>query len=177
MVYNFKRDRSIDDIPHAKHIELDEIPVKPGVYIVHPTPDQKGEVEAQMWEIWNRENIGVFIDESYMMDRYSPAYGALLTQGRSKRIPMINLSQRPAWVHPFMLSESDFYAVFRLQHKRDRKTVQEFIPHNLEGRLPEFYSHYYDVGHNKYTPLRPVPSIEHIYATFDRRLSRVRKTI
>ena len=45
---------------------------------------------------------------------------------------MITLSQRPVWLDPFILSEAEYYQVFRLNHKNDRKKVEEFIPDNSE---------------------------------------------
>src|SRR6266567_4923487 len=62
IAYNFKADRSIDAIPGKKDIGLDEIPVKPGVYVTHPHPDQTEDIEAQMWGIWEKTGIGVYID-------------------------------------------------------------------------------------------------------------------
>lgn len=174
LAYNFKSDQSIDSIPGALHIGLDEVPDKPGVYVTHPLPSDEPAVENQMWHIWKRGNTGVYIDEGYMVGRNNQAFRALLTQGRSKRIPMIILSQRPVWMDRFVFSESEFYQIFRLQHRKDRKTVQEFIPEsiNLEKRLPDYHSYYYDVGANRAHILRPVPQMGHIHSTFRRRLPR-----
>src|SRR5271154_4990666 len=63
VVYNFKEDELINGIPHARHIGVDEVPIRPGVYVVHPHPDEQEEVEAQMWRVWARENTGVYVDE------------------------------------------------------------------------------------------------------------------
>lgn len=176
IVYNFKTDRSIDSIPYKKDIELDEIPVKPGIYVTHPQPDSQEEIEAQMWEIWKRGGIGVYVDEGYMVGNNNPAFRAILTQGRSKEIPAIVLSQRPVWMDRFVFSESEFFQVFRLNHKQDRKNVEQFIPADIGNRLPAYHSYYYDVGENKVTVLRPVPSIETIYRSFESRLKRLRRT-
>jgi hypothetical protein len=170
VIYNFKSDESIDGIDLAHHIEMDEVPTQPGIYVVHPLPDQESDVETQMWEIWRRGGIGVYVDEGYMIGRNNKAFRALLTQGRSKRVPMIVLSQRPVWMDRFVFSESDFFQVFRLQHAKDRKSVAEFVPANLNERLPEYHSIYYDVAQNQVFRLRPVPDIDSIHNTFMRRL-------
>ncbi len=177
IIFNWKMDKSIDGIPHAVATELEFIPTKPGVYIYHPHPDQKDEVESLMWEVWGRGGIGMYIDEGYMVGDRNPAFRAILTQGRSKEIPVIVLSQRPVWMDRFVFSESEFFQVFRLQHSKDRKSVQEFIPKSIDKRLPEYHSYYYDVSRDIVTVLKPVPNIETIYATFERKLSRVRKTV
>lgn len=177
MVYNFKDDSTIDGIPHARHIGVEEIPIKPGVYIVHPKPHETEEVENQMWEIWARQNIGVYIDEGYMVGNNNRAFRALLTQGRSRQIPMIVLSQRPVWMDRFVFSESEFFQVFRLQNKKDVKNVEEFVPADLSKRLPPFHSYYYDVGENKVSVLKPVPVIEKIHESFDHRLKRLKKVV
>jgi hypothetical protein len=177
IVYNFKDDRSIDSIPQKRDIEIDELPLKPGVYVTHPQPNQTDEVEAQMWAIWEKQGIGVYVDEGYMVGPNNPAFRAMLTQGRSREIPIIVLSQRPVWMDRFVFSESEFFQVFRLNHKRDRKSVEEFVPADLSQRLPDYHSYYYDVGENKVTILKPVPSIQQIHRRFDQRLSAIRKTI
>lgn len=172
IIYNFKDETSIDRIPHARSIGVDEIPIKPGVYVVHPKPHETDEVEQQMWEIWARQNMGVYVDEGYMVGRDNRAFRALLTQGRSRQIPIIVLSQRPVWMDRFVFSESEFFQVFRLNNKKDVKSVEEFVPANLGKRLPDFHSYYYDVGSNKVTVLKPVPPIEKIHDTFERRLRK-----
>lgn len=174
VILNWKGDKSIDGIPFSQAIELDEVPVKPGVYIAHPTPDE--DTEPLLWEIWQRGGIGLYIDEGYMVGDRNAAFRAILTQGRSKEIPVIVLSQRPVWMDRFVFSESEFFQIFRLQHAKDRKSVQEFIPQSIEKRLPEYHSYYYDVSRDQVTVLKPVPPIETIYGTFERKLARVRKT-
>ena len=177
LIYNWKGDESIDAIPGAFEIGLNEVPDGRGVYIVRPLPHEEDEVEAQMWKIWERGNTGLFIDEGYMIPRNQKAFRALLTQGRSKRVPMIVLSQRPTWMDRFVFTESEFVQVFRLQHVDDLKSVQKFVPANLQERLPEYHSYYYDVGQNKTAKMGPVPEINHIHATFARRLGQQRKVV
>lgn len=177
IIYNFKADSSIDGIPGKKDIELDEIPARPGVYVTHPHPDQTDEVETQMWGVWENQRMGVYVDEGYMVGDRNPAFRALLTQGRSREIPVIVLSQRPVWMDRFVFSEAEFFQVFRLNHKRDRKSVEEFVPANLSHRLPDYHSYYYDVGGNRVSILKPVPSVEMIHKTFDQKLSKLRRTV
>lgn len=177
IIYNFKNEKLIDNIPYVYPMDLDQMPDKPGVYVVHPMPGQDADVERHMLEIWQREKHGLFIDEGYMIDRNSHAYSMLLTQGRSKEIPIITLSQRPVWLNRFVFSETNFYQVFRLQGLMDRKKMMEYVPANLETLLPEFHSYYYDVGINKLTKLAPVPDLATIYATFARKLHTRRDTI
>ena len=176
LIYNFKTDHSIDSIPYKKDVGLNEVPVRPGIYVAHPSPDSQEEIEDQMWEIWSRGGIGIYVDEGYMVGNNNPAFRAILTQGRSKEIPAIVLSQRPAWMDRFVFSESEFFQIFRLNHKQDRKNVEQFIPADIGNRLPAYHSYYYDVGENKVTVLKPVPTLEKIYASFESRLKRLRRT-
>ena len=177
VIYNWKGDESIDAIPGSEELPLDQKPNRPGVFIVRPLPHEEEEVEAQMWAIWQDGNTGILIDEGYMVPRSNRAFNAMLTQGRSKRIPMIILSQRPAWMNRFVFTESEFHQVFRLQHQDDVKNVQKFIPADLQKRLPEYHSYYYDVGLNQVHKLGPVPDIKAIHATFARRLLRQKKVV
>lgn len=176
IIYDFKRDKLINQIAGAKELALDQMPDEPGIYIVHPLPDQTLEVQQQLWKIWAKENVGVYVDEGYMMSTASatnPAFRALLTQGRSKNIPIIILSQRPVWLDRFVFSESDFYQVFHLNDERDKKTIASFVPADLYKKLPKFHSYYYDVGEDKLTVVKPVPSSDQILATFERRFKEI----
>lgn len=177
VIYNFKHDKSIDEIPYSQDLPVDEIPVKPGIYITHPRPDQEEEVEKQMWAIWEKGNTGVYVDEGYMIPRGNRAFRALLTQGRSKEIPLIVLSQRPVWMDRFVFSEAEFYQVFALQDIKDVKKVQEIVPTNISKPLPKYHSYYYDVGANKVSVVSPVPDIKEIHNTFRQRLQRLKRVV
>ena len=178
IVYNWKRDESIDAIPGAREIELDELPESPGVFIVHPLPREESDVEDQMWAIWGRGNMGVLVDEGYMAGDHNEALRALLTQGRSKQIPLIVLSQRPVWLERFIFTESEYRQMFRLGDTEDIRTMKRYIPESprnvpggvdLSRRLPDYYSYYYDVSADTLHVTRPVPHINVIHATFARR--------
>jgi hypothetical protein len=175
-ILDFKRDKLINQIPYLQESTLENpIASQPGVYIVHPLPDDTEAVEAFLWKLWAHENVGLFIDEGYMLGN-SPAFRALLTQGRSKNIPLIVLSQRPVWISRFAFSEADYFQVFWLNDARDRKTIQSFIPFDLEKRLPAYYSVWYDIGADETLILKPVPSRREILNRFSQRLAPVVET-
>lgn len=177
IIYNWKRDKNIDGIPGHRELPLNEIPKQPGIYVVHPHPDDHEAVQDQMWEIWARENMGVYVDEGYMVGKNNPAFRSLLTQGRSKQIPMIVLSQRPVWMDRFVLSESEFYQVFRLQHYDDVKEVEKYVHADLRKKLPKYHSYYHDAVEETTTVLSAVPDLPTIYKSFDAKLSRLRQVV
>jgi hypothetical protein len=178
IVYDFKRDETINSIQSAQHIGLGEkLPERPGVYIVHPRPGDEDFVDAHMYRIWDRENIGVYVDEGYMVGNRSQGFRALLTQGRSKHIPMIILSQRPVFMDRFVFSESQYFQVFRLQHSDDISSTQKFIPYDLSRRLPRYHSYYYDVNNDSLVVLKAVPDGPAILDTFETKLYKLRKVI
>lgn len=176
IVYDFKYDELINSIDGAQHIEVtDDIPTKPGIYIVHPTPQEDNEaVERQLRQIWSNENTGLYIDEGYMVDRTSTALSAIMTQGRSKHVPVIILTQRPVWVNPFVLSEAQFIQVFRLSKETDRKAVANNLDEfKIDVRLPKYHSYYYDVERNTMMVLPPSPDGDAILDTFNTRLRKM----
>lgn len=178
VVYDFKGDELISAINGAEHREFDdELPKRPGIYVYHPDPDDDASLDNHMRQIWARENMGVYVDEGYMVGKNNRGFRRLLTQGRSKRIPMIVLSQRPVWMDRFVFSESGFFQVFRLQHEKDLKNVNEFIPYKMKERLPEYHSYYYDVARNEMGVAKPAPDPDAILDTFDVRLSKLRKVV
>jgi len=171
VVINYKREKLIDAIPHAHHIGLNDVPTRPGVYVIHPVPiDDDENVERFLREVWKRGDIGIFVDEGLMMGQTNASYRLLLTQGRSLYCPMIVLTQRPAWVDKFTFTESEFYEVFPLRFKGDIQTIGEYIPDFQNRRLPKYHFWHYDVAENRLVQASPVPKIEVILATFERRL-------
>lgn len=181
VVYDFKRDSllsQIGELEGAEHIDVTTVPQKPGIYFVHPHPDQLDEVQDQMWRIWGQENTGVFVDEGYMVcgpANSNSAFRSLLTQGRSKHIPMIILSQRPVWMDRFVFSESDFYQVFALNHSGDRKKIMEYVPSDLTKPLPKYHSYYHDVADAETCIMKPVPTSDDILKVFESRLATLKK--
>lgn len=174
IIIDYKRDENIAKIDGAQYISLtDPLPTKPGIYILQPMPDQDELVEDFFWRVWAKGNIGLYIDEGYILPKSgkTSAFTSILTQGRSKNIPIIILSQRPVWLNRFAISEADFYQVFHLNDERDRKTIGGFIPGGVEDRLKEYHSIWYDVGRNVRRELAPSPDLKHIHNTFRYRLA------
>jgi len=179
VIIDYKCDELINSIEKAQHVDVGFVPGKKdtGIFIAHPVPEQDDDkVNEWLWKLWARENVGVYADEGYMVAG-CPAYNTLLTQGRSKNIPMITLSQRPVWISRFCFSEADFFQVFDLIDRRDQKTVESFIPVSLEHSLPDFHSYYFDVGKKKLTVFKPVPSGESILKTIDSKLTKSRRKV
>ena len=177
VIFDFKGDDNIGKIKYAKYLKLGEIPSKPGIYIYQPVPEvDDALVEETMWKIWERGRIGVYIDEGYMVSNKNRAFKALLTQGRSKHIPMIVLTQRPVWMSRFAISEADFHQIFFLADERDRDTVQSFIPYDVtERRLPKYHSYYYDIGDDEFTGLNPVRKPEESLVVLNQRMKKTLK--
>lgn len=175
IIIDFKRDKLLNDLG-AMPLDIgSKLDLNPGLYIIHPDADDTEQVEALLWRIWRKEKIGVYIDEGYMISPKSAAFQAILTQGRSKEIPVIILSQRPVWLSRFTISEADFIQTFWLTDKRDRETVQSFLPFSVSERLAPYNSHYYDVSQDAHFKLKPVPSAEKLVAGFRSRI-RARKS-
>lgn len=185
VVINYKGDELINSISRARKIKHIDMPDHPGLYVLNSNPSLKAQDEAFMWNVWNAENIGLFIDEGYLVP--SPKGGAfesLLTQGRSKRIPIITLSQRPVELSRFVFSEASHVALFHLNDERDVKTVTSFVPRDFpswlpsefekQGRLPPYHARWYDFkgnqGQGARFVLKPVPPAEQIRKDIDAQL-------
>ena len=179
VIIDFKTDEHINSIERAQYITTKDTAKRPGIYIVQPEPDDE-DLEDFLTRIWQRGRTGVYVDEGYMMSENKGVerrFRTLLTQGRSKHIPMIVLSQRPAWISRFVFSESDFFQIFHLNDDRDVQTVSSFLPRGAYKRLPDYHSVYYDVNKDALDYLSPVPDTDTILADIDSKLRPVRKVI
>lgn len=178
VIVDFKCDDFIAQIPGLKEIPIDgKPPIRPGLYVVRPLPDDQEQVEAFLQACWEQENIGLFIDEGLMIGKNGRSrwMRALLTQGRSKHIPMIVLTQRPVWIDKFVLTESDYLWTFRLNNIDDRNTVQGQMSPVMAERLAPYHSYWYDVGSDELATFAPVPRDKDILSTFRKRVTRAQR--
>lgn len=170
IIVDFKGDELIAQLPVTEIGPTEKLPKanQPGLYVVRPHPSQQDELADMFIRIWQQENMGVYVDEGYMIESRdaNDAFKYILTQGRSKKIPTITLSQRPVWINRFVLSEATFYQVFRLNDKRDRESVSAFMPKETQQDLPAFHSWYYDSGENSLVVMKPVPDDAGILGNF-----------
>lgn len=169
LILDFKQDELIAQTPAIEIDITDKLPTKPGLYVVRPHPYQQDELADWFVRIWAKEKMGVYVDEGYMIESAdaNKAYKLILTQGRSKRIPTMTLSQRPVWINRFVLSEATFYQAFRLNDDRDKKSLQQFMPDEASVPLPAYHSWYYDSGKHELNIMGPVPDDATIIEGFE----------
>jgi len=177
IVIDPKREELLSGIEAAEYIPVGEIPKKPGIYIVNPIPSDAPLVDKMLIDIWDRENIGIWLDEGLMFGT-GDGVDACLTQGRSKQIPMIFLMQRPVWVSRFAVSEATFIQYFGLEDERDQRTAKAFARNlPVDQTLERFHSFYYDVPRKLNYHFKPVPEGQKILDRINQRLEPQRKVI
>jgi hypothetical protein len=180
VIIDFKGDDLIAQIDRAHVIDLKTIPKHPGLYILRPRPDQAEAVDAWLWKVWERGNIGLFFDEGYMLPK-SKALDAILTQGRSLKIPAMVLTQRPVYCSRFVFSQADFFAMFFMNDKRDWETVAAFTPQDgmfsPDYDPPEFSCRWYDVAKRYATLIDPVPGDGYILQKYNDALRNPLRTV
>jgi hypothetical protein len=167
LILDYKRDPLIAEIPGLQEYKLGrKLPKAAGLYHVRANPQDNDAVEQFFWSVWKRGHTGLLVDEGHVAPDQG-AMQAILSQGRSKRIPFYILSQRPVWLNRFALSEASMFAVFSMNDRRDRQTVATFLPGiNLDQKLPPRHSYYYDVARDNAFLMRPVPDKQEFFARF-----------
>lgn len=171
IILNFKNEKLINAIPRTHEIGY-EIPSKNGLYVVRPGIDDEKELISFLWQIWREENIGLFVDEAYMIEFIGAVkpFIAILTQGRTKNIPVITLLQRPVGVTRFAFSEAQYIQVFDLMDNRDYEVTEEFMPSVYGEPLPKHHSWYWEVGRKKLFQFKPVPKMDEILSTINSKI-------
>lgn len=180
LVLDYKGEEIFQALERVRYIGFSDVPSEPGLYVLPSRPDLEERTEAWLWRIWDKTHVGLFIDEAYMLPNYlKGAFQAILTQGRSRRIPVITLTQRPVRVTPFAFSEASHVAVFDLNAKADRKTIEDRTGEGFmtwrpaefpEERLPKFHSRWYAVKSDSRYVVRPVPDAREIVKRIDSQL-------
>ena len=183
IVINHKREALINSVPGVVFLGMDEFPKpdEPGIYVYQPRPEIDDDAVTDiLWTVYEREKVGVYIDEATMINPRNPALNSLYTQGRSKRTPVITLSQRPARISRYAVSEATFYQVFQLTDRRDRQTIQEYLPTDLDDyMLPQdgnprilrpYHSIYYNTYDDEPVIMSPVPDDATILSIIEEKL-------
>lgn len=182
IIFDAKGDPLINEvsaIPGVKQIDFSFVPKYPGLYHLRATPPsmKSDAMEALLWRIHKRGKVGLFFDEGFTFDPRSDALNTIYTQGRALKIPTITLTQRPSWLSRFVFSEADFFQIFGLNDRDDRKTVQRFVPVDMDLPLREFHSIWYDVGKNSVREFLPVPQRDTILDQFEANVRRPKLVI
>lgn len=133
-------------------------PKKPGLHLIQPLETDDDAMDAFFWRVWSRGGIGLYIDEAMMVPAgRGSALRAILTQGRSLRIPLIALSQRPVEIDRYFFSESQYFAEFFLMDRDDRITLKRYTPIDPDMVPDPFHCYWYDSKQRKLMGLSPVP--------------------
>lgn len=181
VLVDYKREGLFTTVDRIREISSREVPKQPGLYIIRPHVGDEDEMEKWLWKLWDRESCGLYIDEGYMLPQNPRgAFTAILTQGRSKHIPVYCLTQRPSWISRFVFSEADYYAVMQLNDERDAKTVQAFIKRDkadVTRELPDYHAYWYDVAKRQAYVFKPVEDETIISERIAKRLAPKRKEI
>ena len=184
VVIDFKGDENINSIQNIEYIkpDADLSRIGPGLYVLRLRVDQQAQLEQFLWNVYERENMGIMADEGYMIGqgaRFSPAFRAILTQGRSKNIGVIINSQRPVWLDVFAKSEANKIQIYHLNSVKDRNTISEFLGDALgpdvQERLAPYHSIYYDIDTNTAVELGPVPPPDVSVKLIEARLAAIRQ--
>jgi hypothetical protein len=191
---DFKGEELLNSAIADKSVEelgLKDLPKGPGAFVVRPNPRTDLPVLiAWLWQVYERGHVGLFLDEATMIPELrgelnsGGPYQSLLSQGRSKIIPVWTLAQRPAFVNKMIYSESNFSCAFKLKNGEDeKKLIREAISDKSENfdrvwganannlHSPEFahWSRWYDANQGLSLNLRPCPPAKDILdLLFDR---------
>lgn len=168
VILDYKREELFDLVgfPPLQQLRVGAMPRKRGLFIMSPRPDDDDAIEDWLWKIWEKGNVGLFVDEATLLPGQH-AFKAILRQGRSKRIPVIACTQRPVDIEREVFTEANFISVFRVQDERDYKTIRGFIRNqDVDKPLAERHSFWYDVARNLLLRLGPCPRPEAIVERF-----------
>lgn len=147
--------------PPMRPLKLGAMPGKRGLYRMEVDPGQEDELEAWLWKIWKRENVGLFVDEVSLVPQ-KHAFKAILRQGRSKLIPVIACTQRPVDCDREVFSESQYRVLFGIEDlHRDYPVIRGlFGNRDIRDELPKLKRHWslwYDAKQKSLTVLQPSP--------------------
>lgn len=192
IIIDYKGEDLLEDIQEATKggiVELkptSKVPTKPGLYIIKPIPVIDDDaINAFLFRVWKQGHVGLFVDEGYALpQKPGGMFDIILTQGRSKYIPVICLYQRPVYMSRFAVAQADFFAVFDQNDERDLKVTSQYVKpakgNNGEiisvfTSLPKYHCLWYDVGEGVSSVLSPAPDRDTIINAFKYRLKPMKR--
>lgn len=169
LLINFKGDKlmlEVADIKGVQTIPVTGMPGEKGLYFVNPLPHDDEALDDLLRRIWERGNCGIFVDEVYRL-KITTWFEACMVQGRSKRIPMIICTQRPARMPLFVFSEAQYAQIYNLTKKADRVRIEDDFPGiSRDYHLARYHSYWYNVTERELAEFSPVPNEASIISTF-----------
>lgn len=134
--------------------------------VINPKSEQATAEIMDAFVLWLHQSythVGLCVDELYTLHSNGRAGEGLigwLTRGRELKQSFLGLTQRPAWVSKFLLSESDYLGEMSLTLEADRKVMRDIIgsPEALV-KLPPYVWLWYDMGDDELRKFGPVPSL------------------
>ena len=133
LIINHKNEKEINNVlpPYKDLLGRITIPSKlkndTRINIIPIAGEQDYEVTNLLREVYFKENFIVYIDEGYMINPRNPWLNALFTQGRSKNISVILLSQRPKLVSLFAVTQSNKIFIYNVIGNDDIKTLSNVV--------------------------------------------------
>lgn len=180
VIVDFKGEELFQLTDCIREIGLNEIPSKPGLYIVRPDISDESKAHLDDWlkKVWRKERVGLYFDEFAHVPYRGKlnAIEGILMQGRSKRLPLIACTQRPCHCTRFLFSEADMHCVFNLTLRADQERIEEYIGRDrLREPFKPFNSGWFDIAQHSYWHLTPCPSDDVILNRFEDRLRPKRR--
>jgi hypothetical protein len=169
-----------------------QLPDVAGIWVIHAESGQGPDpMNDFLMRIYNQGNIGVVVDETTMIPNTrgdgntGGPYQTLLSQGRSKIIPVWSLSQRPAFINRMAFTENNYFCAFRLKSEDDNDKIMKEIPkrsknYDLVWDEDNYYprgheSRWYDANRDINFKLKPCPPPEEILKILGERVDAAKK--
>ena len=160
VIIDHKRDDIIKHLPAEPFNPNSVFTPSKGLHVIHASPSGKDreDLEGFFERAFNRGKIGIYVDEGHLLG-FSQALRTIFVAGRSKKVPIMWISQRAHHIDTFVWSQASFYRVFDLQAPADVKRFNENFPIKWK-KPPEYHSYYYDVSKGKTWLLNPAEPAE-----------------
>lgn len=181
VIIDYKDEELFNAIERAHYIDFHDKPKQPGIYILKADPESDDErVNNFLLGVLKRGRTGLVYDEGATIPK--GANNKIYMQGRSKHIPVMTLTQRPVWLTRYAFTEASYFALFRLNDRRDKDTIKAWVPPDnpiwdLETRLPEYHARWYDSKQDVSFVLKPAPDPSEILERFDDKLRTKREVL
>lgn len=134
------------DIRQIANADVGRFVYRPPIEAIANNKARKQLLEDFFRVIYERKNTVLYIDEIYAVAENAQSFPywlrAILTRGRSRNIGVIALTQRPAFIPNFFISEAEHIFTFNLSLEQDQTKMAFFIGDQAYAKLPQYAFRY-----------------------------------
>ena len=152
VIYDYKHEITLPDSIIFNKITDFKLHPNESAIIYRPGTGSDEEFNQLCRQVFYRGNNTLILDEiaSHMTStKICQWHDTIMRLGRSKRVGIINCTQRPRICHNNVISQCEHFFIFKLTQQTDKKKMAEFCGDEVMQDIEKYWFWYYNIEAEK----------------------------